>query len=114
MIFASGDNIGVAGQKELYFLHAMVVGCSLNAVVFFVRNLQRIFAFNMGDISIRGLISTTAKHLGFTFNEENFLPIFGKTRCDMECLVSMGMINHSGDTYSLMIHNRQVLYLPNS
>lgn len=67
----------------------------------------------MGDIVIRGLITPITEHVDVDFCEDIKHSFMGRSHCDLESLLNMGMIYRNGESYGLVVHEKAKFYLPN-
>lgn len=80
----------------------------------FVANyLGRVGPEDSGGISVGGMITQIAEHFGYDEVLLDETPEAGKTKIDMFALIQQGMISTSRDYYSIMIHKRFIIALPN-
>lgn len=61
----------------------------------------------------RGLSTPIVEKVGYIFNKDSFPPLVIKSIVNAESLVTMIMINHTGDTFDVMVHDCTVIYFPN-
>lgn len=110
-LFGRGDSIGVATQRELFFLHAMANNEIINVVAFVTNYLGRVVGVPTEGISVGDMITQIAEHLRYGLNLSSDNPVIDKAKTDMESLIHQGMIVVTNNSYSLMSHGRFVLEL---
>lgn len=66
-----------------------------------------------GGISIRGIITQIAHHLGYDPAALNETPVLGKNKIDMNALVQQGMISQIYNYYALISSSQFIMALPN-
>lgn len=98
-----GDSIGAATQRELFFLHVMANNEIINVSEFIANYLGRVTHAPTRGISMGGMITQIAEHLGYDLNLSSDTPVAGKAKIDMESLIYQGMIAVTNNSYSLMI-----------
>lgn len=64
------------------------------------------------DMVIEGLITPISEYVGLIFNEDVKLHIIGRSCCDVESFMNMGMIFRDGESFGLIVHGERMLYLP--
>lgn len=67
-------------------------------VVVLTKQLSHIVNSPIGDIVIGGSITPIVEHIGYPFNKEIEFPLVGRSRCDMEYHMNMGVIYHDGNS----------------
>lgn len=111
-LLGQGGNVGVATQRELFFLHAMANNEIINVAAFTANCLGRVARASTKGISVGGMITQIAENLGYALNLSSDAPITGKEKLDMESLIHQGMIDVTHNSYSLMSRGQFVLELP--
>lgn len=86
---------------------------SINVATFATDYLGRVIRGDSSGISVGGMITQIAKHISYNTVLLDETPIAGKTKIDMSALIQQGMISISRDYYSVVIHKRFIIALPN-
>lgn len=91
----------------------MFNGYSLNVPAFIYKQVSRIANSTTRGIVIGGLITPIVEHVDVSFCEDIEFPLTGRSWCNLESLLNMGMINRDGELYGLMVHVKAEFYLSN-
>jgi hypothetical protein len=111
-LFGRGDSTGVATQRELFFMYSMAQTKTINVAAFAADFLGRVGRANSGGISVGGMITQIALHFGYQAILLEDTPIVGNTKIDMSALIAQGMIAVAPTYYSVLIHKRFIIALP--
>lgn len=111
-MFSREDKTRSTTLREIYLLHALVNGYSVNVVVVLSKQLSHIAYSPTMDIMIEGIVTLITEHIGISFCEEIELPIVGRSRWDMEYLMNMGIVYRDSESYGLVLHGKPMFYLP--
>lgn len=76
---------------NFFFLHSMVNSELLDAATFADNYLGRVACATSGYISVGGMITLIAEHLGLKFNRGFDQIIEGRSKVDMESLIHKGI-----------------------
>lgn len=104
-LFGRGDSIGVATQRELFFLFSMANRVVVSAVAFAVDYLGRVGRAAQGGISIGGIITQIANHFVYDPAALNETSVSNKTKLDMNALIQQVMIFQISNYYAAMSSN---------
>lgn len=85
----------------------------VNSAAFATNYMGKVARVASRGILARGMITQIAEHLGFEFNLEEDHLVERRGKIDMDALVHQGMISVDGNTYTVIICNKDIFDLPN-
>lgn len=103
----------MATQRELFFLYSMAHNQSINVPAFAADYLGRVGRADSDGISVGGMITQIIEHFGYHAVLLEETPVEGKIKIDMSDLIQQSMISIAHNYYSVMIHKRFIIALPN-
>ena len=106
-LFAMGDNTVVVRKSELLFMWSMVNDFHLDSGAWLARQLIKVGKASLGNIAIGGLITTIALH--FNIPLEDYKPILGTSRIDLDMLVNNEMLVKRDGQNCLVMNSIEVM-----
>lgn len=93
-------------------MYSMVQNQAINVVAFAADYLRRVSRADFGGISVGGVITQIAEHFGYHTVLLEDTHVAGKTKIDIATLIQQGMISVAPNYYSVLIHKRFIIALP--
>lgn len=107
-----GDNTGMETQWELFFMYFLGQNQAINLASFAGDYLGRVGRVDSGGIFVGGMITQIVKHSRYHAVLLEDTPVASKTKIDMATLIQQGMISVAPNYYSILIHKRFIIWLP--